>query len=188
MNTAELLADLQTKCVWVGTMQRQQGSPVGPVEEWTVPVIQIQGEGTYSKPTAFRFTVLNNGVVAGPQTYAADVLDMDGVTVLHAAGDPVLDENGDQVVVPPQAAETVLVNQQIKTPVTDTMMAVGYLEAQRLAGTWLRYVEDDAGPKRPDLKFFAIKAWVDNGNGTVSEKRYMVAYDDQGQPFHTEIV
>jgi hypothetical protein len=85
-------------------------------------------------------------------------------------------------------AETVLVNQQVLTPVADTMAAVGYLEAQKAAGTWLRYVEDDQGPKRPDLKFFTIKAFVDNGAGGVSEKRFLVAYDDAGQPFHTEIV
>lgn len=187
MNITELVADLQTKCVWVGTPSRVANSPSYPnPESWTIPVIQIGAGGTYQTMDNYRFTVLNKGMVAGPQVYASDVLDENDV-VIHAAGDPILDENGDQVVIPPQLAETCLINQQILTPVGDTMTAVAYLEAERAKGTWLRYVEDDQGPKRPDLSFFAIKAFVDNG-GNVSEKRFLIAYDDQGNPFHTEIV
>jgi len=86
-----------------------------------------------------------------------------------------------------QPTESVLIHQQVLTPVADTFTAVAYLEAQKAAGTWAHYVEDDAGPKRPDLGFFTIKAWVAVSGG-LTEKRFMVSRDSNGDPVHTEIV
>lgn len=59
MNIGELVADLSTKCVWVGAPQVTQGS-IG------APVIEIAPEGKYSAPRNFAFTAFNVGVVAGP--------------------------------------------------------------------------------------------------------------------------
>lgn len=149
MNRAELLAELQGKCVWVGTMERMANSDLFPLpESWTVPVIEIGPGGTYQQMRAFRFTVLG--------------LDT--------------------------PEESVLIHQQVLSPTTDTFTAVGYLEAQKAAGAWQHYVEDDQGPKRPDLGFFAIKAWVADGQGRVTERRFIVSRDADGNPFHTEVV
>lgn len=148
MNRAELLTDLQSKCIWVGTMERVANSPLFPnPETWTAPVIEIGPGGTYQPMRAFRFTVLN--------------LD--------------------------QPEETVLIHQQVLTPAQETFTAVAYLEAQKAAGTWSHYVEDDEGPKRPDLGFFAIKAWVPVAGG-LTEKRFLISRDSNGNPIHNEIV
>ena len=201
MTEAEFLAQLAQDCVLVGSPSHATNSAkTGPLQEKVVPTIQVGPAGTFTPGRNMRYTLLNAGKVAGPQTYAADeysedaTFDEDGNlltgTLLHSAGDPVMDDQDppQQVVIPAEAAERVLPADYVATPVPATQRAVIYLETQKAIGTWFRYVEDDAGPKRPDLGFFAIRAWVDNGNGTVSEKRFLISEDDQGTASHSEIV
>ena len=87
--------------------------------------------------------------------------------------------------VDPLFAENAYATQPIELPVTDALKAVEYLEAQQAAGSWNHY-EYESG--RADLGFFIAKVWVDNGDGTLSEKRVIVSYDDQGTPTHKELV
>lgn len=73
----------------------------------------------------------------------------------------------------------------IELPVGDALNAVGYLEAQKAAGSWVAYEYLEG---RSDLGHFFAKVWVSNGDGTESEKRMKVSYDAEGNPSHAEIV
>ena len=81
--------------------------------------------------------------------------------------------------------ETVRPKTEIVLPIGDTLIAVQYLEQQKVLGTWNAYELDN--PPRSDLGFLIIKAWV--GQPDVSEvvKRYRVFYDLQGNAVHAEI-
>jgi len=187
VNIQELVADLETKSVWVGTAQRKAGSDVYPLpENWTIPVIpyKANAEGLYPPPTAFRFTVLNRGVVAGPQTYAQDVYDVDGTTILHNAGDPVLDEQGNPVVIAPEDAETVLVERELdKEPVLFAQVQT-YLNTL-VPGTYIRVEAESVD--EGDMYGFA-KAWKITSATECQEVR-LIVWKDQGQPVaYREIV
>lgn len=84
------------------------------------------------------------------------------------------------------ANETVNPKTEIVLPIGDTLVAVQYLETQKASGTWNAYELDN--PPRSDLGFLIIKAWVPNGDGTETVKRFRVFYDLQGNAGHAEIV
>ena len=83
--------------------------------------------------------------------------------------------------------ENCMVMEQLPDPVDDTLVAVAYLEGLVTDGTWVKYVEHINEPKRPDLDFFSVTAYVPD-SGNVVKKDYLITYDTEGNPTHTEIV
>lgn len=83
--------------------------------------------------------------------------------------------------------ETCRVLEQLPDPVDDTLVAVGYLENLVAQNVWVKYVENKEEPKRPDLDFFSVTAYVPDGDN-VAKKDYLITYDSEGNPVHTEIV
>jgi len=185
MTEQEFLADLQTKVLFMGApMLMDNANPTDAVLNKKVPIVELGLRGTAKALRMHQYTVVNAGKVAGPQFYEADVLDETGA-VLHAAGDPILDANGDQVVLSALEAENAYPVSPIELPVGDALLAVQYLETQKQLGTWTAY-EYESG--RSDLGHFFAKVWVANQDGTESEKRIRVAYDAAGNPSHAEVV
>lgn len=83
--------------------------------------------------------------------------------------------------------ENCMIMEQLPDPVDDTLIAVAYLEGLVSSGTWVKYVEHSSEPKRPDLDFFSVTAYVPEG-GNVVKKDFLITYDTEGNPTHTEIV
>lgn len=73
----------------------------------------------------------------------------------------------------------------IELPVGDALLAVQYLEAQKALGTWTAY-EYESG--RSDLGHFFAKVWVENQDGTESQKTVRVSYNAEGNPSHAEVI
>ncbi len=160
MNRQELIDLLNVQCVAV--FEDQDNEPLnardvvnvpGVAEVRSIPTIQIRGvDKTQGVSVIYR--VLNPGKVAGPQVYAEDVLDEDGITVLHAAGDPVLDEDGNQVVLSEAEAEqATFVSGQPDLPVDKNALGMQFLASKVLDGTIAGF---ELLKSRPDLGIFSF--------------------------------
>ena len=216
MNKTEYLADLATKVVAfkdpinkAGPIVTSPPNPsqsnqaivaaveagangLGTITSWVAPVITIGPIGVYNE-LQVRFRVMNLGVVAGPQVYAQDVTETDEeteeVTVVHAAGDPILDDEGNPVVYPDEYAERVLPETVIENPLGDVIDAVAYWETLKAdpASPIIEYREIKGEDKRSDLGFYTMKAWVQEGDN-VREAVFLTNRDSEGNPQHIEIV
>ena len=102
MNTQELLDYINARTtVVVQPTNRKEKYP--GIVEYTVGILKKTGPA-FAQINNLSFLVLNEGVVAGPRTYEQNVVDEEG-TLLHSAGDPVLDASGNQIVIAPEDAE-----------------------------------------------------------------------------------
>ena len=168
MTEAEFLADLRTKVYWMGKTadnpRSNAGSAAG-IEEKQVQISEVGLKGTAKQVSWLPYTVYNRGVVAGPQTYAEDVFETDeeGVPVdppvlLHAAGDPVLDENGDQIVIPELLAERVAPARTIDLPLAQTLFGIQFLTDGITNGDWSNF---DLIRSVPEYNFIEFRASVE---------------------------
>ena len=190
MNKAELLAALELACikVYTGTLHQEPDDPT----LYSIKTDQATGLNTIAGGKTVAFKVLNEGVVAGPVSYADDVLDEDGVTVLHAAGDPVLDENGVQVVIPAEQGEQAFVlTGWPDLPKDKNEKGMAYLAGKVMDGTIVGFELDKTRADLGPFSFFIVTVWEPVGpvgSGEVTEKRWRVAEDANGNAFHLVIV
>lgn len=185
MTEAEFLADLQTKVLYMGGVSMlDNANPSASTLHKKVDIVELGLRGTAKPMRSYQYTVVNAGKVAGPQFYEADVRDENG-NIVHAAGDPILDSDGNQVTLSAFEAENAYPAQPIDLPVGDALLAVQYLESLKANGTVNAY-EYESG--RSDLGHFFAKVWVENQDGTESEQRIRVSYDAQGNPSHKVVV
>jgi hypothetical protein len=189
---------------------------LGTLTIWTCAVVTIGPIGVYNEETLV-FRILNYGVVVNPQldgngvpvqdgngnmiplpqVYKTNVFAEDGVTILHNAGDVILDENDDPVVYPFEYRERVLPEKNIENPLGDVIDAVTYWEGLKADpnSDIVEYREITGADKRSDLGFYPMKAWVkvrdENGDlvdpPQVRPAEFLVNRDANGNPQHTEI-
>jgi len=166
MNRAELIADLQTKCVWVGTPQKKPNSANAPLpEQWIVQVLEYQpnSDTLFKGLSGVEFNLLNPGVVAGPQ--------------VDESGNPVLDGEGNQIVIAPEDAETVLVQRKAESsPVLlpqvrtflDTLVPTPYIRCE------VESIDEES-------MYAFVKAWkvID---GTTAQEVRLILWKNEGQP------
>lgn len=166
MTELEFLQDLQTKVLWMS--EAMPTNSTDNTNMW-LNIVELGPRGT-AKSTKFPYIVLNRGVVAGPQ--------------FDENGDAILDAEGNQVVLDSMFAETVYPLRQIDLPVGDALTAVEYLESRK-GLDWNSYEYIDG---RSDLGWFKARVWVENQDGTESEKVIRVSYNDEGAPTHKVVV
>lgn len=161
MTEAEFLLDLRTKVF-------DMGDPVEiahkeNVREMKVRIVEMDQKGLAKSNAWYPYQVLNTGKVAGPQVYEADVLEEDPETgepvdppvVIHAAGDPKLDENGDQIVLSPLEAELAFAEREITLPVDKGLVGATYLQGLVEAGSISNFDLIRSVPDRNFIEFMA---------------------------------
>lgn len=180
MNKAALLTDLRTQCVRVienpipfGGIQSAEGNAEAQArgDSWATFAIERKDKDGKVVQTAYFTGQMNEYKWATVQMAARGVLENRNVHIV------VLDEG-----TPEESAS--LIGAPIDMPVGDTLTAVAYLEAQK-GVSWNAY---ELIAARADLGFMIIRAWVGDGSGNETEKRFRVTYDAGGQGTHAEIL
>lgn len=185
MNKSELLAQLALEVEEVSDVRLLESQP-GNIKYYVALVLKQDGFAVV-KQDKIGFFVKNEGVVAGPQTYAADVLAEDGA-LLHSAGDPVLDDQGDQVVIAEADAEKAWAEKAIELPKDKNELGVGYLASKVQAGDIIGFKMTESRPDLGPFSYFVVEVMVNNNDGTVTPANWRVQMDAQGAPFHVVIV
>ena len=182
MNTTELLDYISARTtIVVQPTNRKEKYP--GIVEYTVGILKKTGPG-FAQINNLSFLVLNEGVVAGPQTYANDVFDDSEPPVLiHAAGDPVLDGEGNQIVIAPEDAEQAWIPGEPPADPVFRDQAVAWL-ASALPAAYVRFDVESTDEAEKTLVVKAVKV-IDAT--TCSEVR-VIAWQDGGAPQWREIV
>jgi hypothetical protein len=186
MNKAELLAELGEAC------QHVYLPPTLKADHGICKVYQVQTEQVEGldkiRGVTVTFKVFNEGVVAGPQAYAQDVVDEEG-TVIHAAGDPILDEEGEQVVIDAQNAEAAFYMDNRPTLPRDKNEAgMAYLASKVLDGTIAGF---ELKHRRPDLgifSFFEVEVVTPGGQAFEVTKETWRVQEGPTGVFHMRVV
>jgi hypothetical protein len=186
MKKVDILAQLDTDSERLMNVQGPLTSVAG-VNKYVATILATTGLDKAQEQNK-TFYVVNEGVVAGPQTYATDVLDVDGVTVLHSAGDPVLDENGEQIVIAEEDAEKAFWQDSLTLPKTANARGMAYLAAKVLDGTIIGFTLKESRPDLGIFSYFTVEVMKNNGDMTVTPEMWRVQDGPDGQPFHVVIV
>jgi hypothetical protein len=186
MKKVDILAQLDTDSERLMNVQGPLTSVAG-VNKYVATILATTGLDKAQEQNK-TFYVVNEGVVAGPQTYATDVLDVDGVTVLHSAGDPVLDENGEQIVIAEEDAEKAFWQDSLALPKTANARGMAYLAAKVLDGAIIGFTLKESRPDLGIFSYFTVEVMKNNGDMTVTPEMWRVQDGPDGQPFHVVIV
>jgi hypothetical protein len=116
------------------------------------------------------------------------MMDVDGVTVLHSAGDPVLDENGEQIVIAEEDAEKAFWQDSLALPKTANARGMAYLAAKVLDGAIIGFTLKESRPDLGIFSYFTVEVMKNNGDMTVTPEMWRVQDGPDGQPFHVVIV
>jgi hypothetical protein len=185
---AELLAQIELKAVRL-IVGPHNPKTNGELTEWQVLVVEQTGDQEAS-PKRHTFTVINEGVVAGPQVDAEGNPIYEQVPVLDGNGDPVLDENGeptytdgDQVVIAPEDAEQAWFNSTPPDRPVFREQGVTWLKAN-LPAAYVRFEVERVDEADTYLIVKALKV-ID---GTTATEVRVIAWRDGGAPQWREIV
>lgn len=180
MTKDQLMADLRAACI-PGTVSEPELIQEVPAESRRVyQCSTMQATGiAQAVGKNVSFYVFNEGVVPGP--------------LFAENGDPILDGEGNQVVVPLEESEDAYYAEGDKPvlPVKQNNDGLAYL-AQFLQNGTIRGFELVERP-RADLgaaSYFIVKVWVVDVNApnTVSEQRWRVAYTLDGTAVRHDVI